>query len=63
MLFIEAIKEIIFAFAKFFFLWLNYNMINKLGKIRGKKITKIANDKFQTVLPLVLKLIAMAEIQ
>ena len=63
MLFIEAIKVIIFAFANLTFLWLNYNMMNKLGKIRGIKERKTANDVFQTPLPVVLKLIAMVEIQ
>ena len=60
---IEYIKVLIFAFANLTFLWLNYNMMNKLAKIRGIKERKNANDIFQTPLPVALKLIEMAEIE
>ena len=63
MLFIEAIKVLIFAFANLTFLWLNYIMMIKLAKIRGIKEWKNASDVFQTPLPVALKLIEIAEIE
>ena len=52
MLFIEAIKVLIFAFANISFLLLNYNMMNKLRKYAESK--KDANPMIRSILLLPL---------